>query len=630
MNTLQSPFDPQFFALQKALAGRYSLETELGRGGMGVVYLAQDVQLDRPVALKVLPQEVAGCEEVRDRFLREARTAAKLSHPNIVPIFAVEEAGEFVYYVMAYVAGETLGQRVQTRGPLAPSESARVLKEVGWALAYAHSQGVVHRDIKPDNILLEEGSGRALVADFGIAGLLEVTGATGVGEIIGTAEFMSPEQASGQGVDERSDIYSMGVVAFYTVSGTLPFHDVSAAEVLRRHREEPSPPVKTVAPHVPSRMARCIDRCLAKDAAARFDVASAFSEAIDDAMRGQRDVPVAVRNFITDPIDLPGDGPVYLSAAGVVQFFVLLFAASNDPRGWPLFWGLTAALSAPILLVIQRIRRLLAAGHTQADLEAALRAEAQRRREELAHAYGAEAGLPERVATQSVKVAGVTVVVSFVGLFAAMFGYEPSALHAGILVGSGLATAVAIGVRGALRGRRVDQKAERRLWFWKSKVAKWLFKLSGVFLKKKAFPIRPTHRPTELQIGFAVDALYEQLPKTVRADFGDVPLVVRQLESDAQGLRQTLEMLNDAHAAARAAGGDVPPDLKEAREETERHLAEAVASLETIRLGLLRLTTGAGTAERFTTDLSAAAEVGDRIDRLMDGMGDVELLLRST
>ena len=335
MDSLQSPIDPQFFALQEALAGKYSLESELGRGGMGVVYLAQDVQLDRPVALKVLPQEVAARAEVRDRFLREARTAAKLSHPNIVPIFAVDEVGEFVYYVMAYVAGETLGQRVQSRGPLPPSESARVLKEIGWALAYAHSQGVVHRDIKPDNILLEEGSGRALVVDFGIAGLLEETGATGVGEIIGTAEFMSPEQASGQGVDARSDIYSMGVVAFYTVSGTLPFHDASAAEVLRQHREEPPPPVKTVAPHVPSRMARCIDRCLAKDASARFDVASAFSEAVEAAMSERRDVPVPVRNFLNDPIDLPGDGVAYFLfsiAMGLPALYIgLTVRRSPDP-----------------------------------------------------------------------------------------------------------------------------------------------------------------------------------------------------------------------------------------------------------------------------------------------------------
>ena len=131
----------EFITLQTALAGRYSLERELGRGGMGIVYLARDVALDRLVALKLLPPRLAAEPALRDRFLREARTAAKLSHPNIVPIFAVEEAGDFVFFVMAYVDGETLGQRVRTRGPMPPSELARVLREVAWGLAYAHAQG---------------------------------------------------------------------------------------------------------------------------------------------------------------------------------------------------------------------------------------------------------------------------------------------------------------------------------------------------------------------------------------------------------------------------------------------------------------------------------------------------------
>src|SRR5213593_1948744 len=191
--------DPLFLSFQTAIAGRYSLERELGRGGMGVVYLAREVRLDRPVAIKLLPPARARDAKLRDRFLREARTAAKLSHPNIIPIFAVDDVEEFVFFAMALVEGETLTERVRQRGPLPPSEAARVVREVAWALAYAHSQGVVHRDVKPANILLERGTGRAMVTDFGIARLTHASseGETGIGELLGTPEYMSPEQASG-------------------------------------------------------------------------------------------------------------------------------------------------------------------------------------------------------------------------------------------------------------------------------------------------------------------------------------------------------------------------------------------------------------------------------------------------
>ena len=163
------PLDPLFMDFQVALAGRYSIDRELGRGGNGVVFLAREVHLDRLIAIKLLPPERAADETLRERFVREARHAAKLSHPHIIPIHAVDEVAGFVFYVMAFVDGETLAQRVRTRGPLPASEGTRVLREVAWALAYAHAQGLVHRDVKPDNILLEHGSGRALVADFGIA-----------------------------------------------------------------------------------------------------------------------------------------------------------------------------------------------------------------------------------------------------------------------------------------------------------------------------------------------------------------------------------------------------------------------------------------------------------------------------
>ncbi|MFI5279981.1 MAG: serine/threonine-protein kinase, partial [Gemmatimonadales bacterium] len=155
----------EFVALQQAVAGRYSLERELGRGGMGIVYLARDVALDRLVAIKLLPPAQAAQAGLKERFLREARTAAKLSHPNIVQIYVVEEAAGLVFFVMAYVEGETLGQRLRAKGPLNPAAGIKLLQEVAWALAYAHLRGIVHRDIKPDNILMEQGTGRAMVSD---------------------------------------------------------------------------------------------------------------------------------------------------------------------------------------------------------------------------------------------------------------------------------------------------------------------------------------------------------------------------------------------------------------------------------------------------------------------------------
>src|SRR3954469_11548353 len=229
----------EFLELQAALAGEYSLQRELGRGGMGIVYLARDVQLDRDVAIKVLPTHLARLTTARERFVQEARTAAGLSHPHIVPIHRVGEAGGFVFFVMSYVEGETLGDRLRTQGPLPPADAARVLREVAWALAYAHGRGIVHRDVKPDNILLEARTGRAMVTDFGIA---RAGGEDGLsddsGKIMGTAHFMSPEQAANESLDGRSDLYALGVVGYLAVSGRLPFEAPSVPALLLRQTTE--------------------------------------------------------------------------------------------------------------------------------------------------------------------------------------------------------------------------------------------------------------------------------------------------------------------------------------------------------------------------------------------------------
>src|SRR6266581_4304071 len=281
---------------------------------MGVVYLARELRLDRRVAIKLLPPERALQPTARLRFLREARTAAQLSHPGIVPIFAVHEVSDFVYFAMAYVDGDTLGRRVRQRGPLPHDTAARLLEEVARALAYAHDRGVVHRDVKPDNILLDLATGRALVSDFGIARVGSDT-TTGPQRVVGTAEFMSPEQVLGERVDPRSDLYSLGVVGFFALSGELPFVGPNDMSVLARHVSEPPPPLASVAPGVPPRLAATIDRCLAKDPGARFLNGEALADALAAAL--DRRAAVAVRAFVTEARHLSTSALLYGAFAAI-------------------------------------------------------------------------------------------------------------------------------------------------------------------------------------------------------------------------------------------------------------------------------------------------------------------------
>ena len=283
--------------LRTTLQGQYRIERELGRGGMGVVYLARDERLDRPVALKVLPPTLARDEGTRARFLREARLAAQLSHPHIVPIYTADALDDLAFFVMGYVDGETFGARIRDRERLGAAETVRVLREVAWALAYAHARGIVHRDVKPENILLERGSGRALVTDFGIARSSVDPSLTADGHVLGTVHFMSPEQCTGEPIDGRSDLYALGVTGYYALSGRLPFDGDAPHAVIVAHATRPAPPLRQVAPDVPVALAAVIDRCLQKRPDARFPtgeaLADALTKALDDADAGAR-VPARV------------------------------------------------------------------------------------------------------------------------------------------------------------------------------------------------------------------------------------------------------------------------------------------------------------------------------------------------
>jgi serine/threonine-protein kinase len=274
---------PDITPLAAALAGQYDIERELGRGGMGVVYLAQDVKLDRKVALKVLPPLLADSAQVRERFLREARTSARLTHPNIVAIYGAGEVNSLVYFVMSYVEGESLAERLRRNGVLDPANAVPIIRDVALALAYAHERGVVHRDIKPENILLDAHSGRAMVTDFGIARVAEAAPLTMTGQVLGSVHYMSPEQVSGDKVDGRSDLYSLGVVAFQALSGRLPFDNETASAVIVSHVTKAPPPLLSLAPQVPGALAAVVDRCLSKSPGDRYDTGDALARALDEA-----------------------------------------------------------------------------------------------------------------------------------------------------------------------------------------------------------------------------------------------------------------------------------------------------------------------------------------------------------
>ena len=635
----------EFISLQAALAGRYSLQRELGRGGMGVVYLAHDVALDRPVALKLLQPALATQPELKQRFLTEARTAARLSHPNIIPIFSVDAVDDFVFFVMAFVDGETLGQRVRSRGPVPPTELAKILREVGWGLAYAHAQGVVHRDVKADNIMIEKGSGRALVVDFGIARVVQNTGVTGAGEILGTADYMSPEQASGEPVDQRSDIYSLGIVAFYALTGRLPFEAPTVGAMLAKQITQAPPAIADYAPGVPARLADAVRRCLEKDPAARFATAEELADAVGSALEARKESPGPIRIFTKRANELSQN----LVFIGYLQAFIGSFGAvaamTPDRLGANVLLGLAAIgfTTYPMLAIgmLSQMRRLLKSGYTRDDLIAGWKRESASEWEEGRVEHGGRAGPLERLGRWGMAAGVVGAAVSWPLRF--NWGYPEIGLNIGSVGWS------AIGLFGLINfweyDRRTSLSQRVASWFVRSAPGRWAFRVAGVGLDRNRLAAQGTQRHTELALGMAVDSLFGALPKQTRLELAELPLVVRRLEADAMKIRQRLEQLNDAGArlgspARGAAGGTegaagiaadrrdaLDRDLDEARTAAKNRLAEAVTALETIRLDLLRMTAGAGSVDSLTADLTEARAVSEQVSRLLEARADVEAAL---
>ena len=623
----------EFLDLQAALAGEYSLQRELGRGGMGVVYLARDVQLDRDVAIKVLPTHLARTTEARERFLREARTAAGLSHPHIVPIHRVGEAGGFVFFVMSYVEGETLGERLRTRGPLPAADTMRVLREVAWALAYAHGRGIVHGDVKPDNILLEAGTGRALVTDFGIA--RGGGDSADAGKLMGTAHFMSPEQAANQPVDGRSDLYALGVVGYLAVSGRLPFDESNLPALLVRQATEQPPGVARAAPGLPSALAVAIDRCLERDPASRFPDGEAMAAALAPAPDTRPPLPATLRAWLAarNPLLLPYLGWSAGLGALTVGNFIAWLSGNPGSSVWD-FMFLAAVASAPLAPIVgfhlNHARRQFQAGHSLADLRSALEIERRERAETDAVSSEGEETSGRR-ALRLGTVASATWLAVTLGLLASGVIHEnrdPIILFIAPVLTTMLLGAVsnALDVQFIPTGIKKWWQTGIRDRLWNSRAGEWLARQLGA-PERSNLAGASAFRATEVALGVAATELFAMLPQAYRDQLADLPAMIEALEAHAAAARAELDVV----AALAPAGSDDAEALAARREKAKAHLAESVAALERIRLDLLRLHANANDLAPLTTLMDAARVVGEDVSRLADAQREIEdLTSRST
>ncbi|MBS1241235.1 MAG: protein kinase [Gemmatimonadetes bacterium] len=344
--------------LTAALADRYRIERELGAGGMATVYLAEDLKHHRPVAIKVLRPDLASAIGP-GRFLREIEIAARLQHPHILAVYDSGEADGLLYYVMPFVEGESLGSRLAREGALAVPDAVRILGEVADALAYAHQRGLVHRDIKPDNILL---SGQhALVADFGIARAVHDAGGdrlTQTGMALGTPAYMAPEQAAGEAVDHRADLYALGIVAYQTLAGELPFRGHTAQQLVAAHLTEVPEPITRFRPSLPPALAAVVMRCLEKHPADRVQSAGDLLQQLQAAI-----TPAAG----TPPVRAEARGRPLSTRRVVVLFAVAAVAVLGAVYGLMIGLGLPSwvfpaaaglmAVGLPILVTTSRLEQ---------------------------------------------------------------------------------------------------------------------------------------------------------------------------------------------------------------------------------------------------------------------------------
>jgi serine/threonine-protein kinase len=347
--------------------GKYEIQAEIGKGGMGVVYRGYDPLLDRKVAVKVLAPHLVWEPDFIERFLREARSAARLKHAGIVTIYDVGQERNWYYIVMEYLEGHTLAQVILGRGALPPGQTITVLRPLAKALDYSHQCGLVHRDVKPGNIVVNS-TGHVTLTDFGVARAAQETRLTATGALIGTPRYMSPEQARGMAVDYRTDIYSLGVVAYEMLTGQAPFTATTPHAVLHQLIYEPPPPVRSRRPDLPGNVDQALGRALAKTPEARYGTAAGFVDALERAL-ARKARPAASRPQKAEvpesrpapPQERPRSAPQAAGRRTDERWILWTGWLLATALGWALGWAIGAPASELLARPIGETGAMLAA-----------------------------------------------------------------------------------------------------------------------------------------------------------------------------------------------------------------------------------------------------------------------------
>ncbi|MDB4892667.1 MAG: protein kinase, partial [Gemmatimonadetes bacterium] len=521
---------------------------------------------------------------------------------------------------MAYVDGETLAERARRTGPLPPHEVARILREVAWALAYAHGRGIVHRDIKPENVLVERGSGRALVTDFGIAQARSVPGAntrlTLEGQLLGTAAFMSPEQSAGEPLDGRSDLYALGGVGYFALTGRPPFEAPTLEAMLVARYTRDAPPVALTRPDTPHALATTIDRCLAREPHDRYISAEAVADALAEStgVGGARDIALPVRSFLR-----AAEQGVWL--ATLVVLFTLIYGLPATRSLLPLLAGIVFGFAILSIDLVRRARELQAEGFGAADVRRGFEVERQSHAEELRQLFDARrTAARRRTRRRAWTTFGVGLVVRVALQFVVMRLTRTSPAMSVVFVAMILAditNTVSLVIALSTSPRTERRGFRLAAWLWQSRFAAAFFRVAAIGQG------RSDVRPPAASGRSSESRLADLAPLAVVSRFPELPGMLRQLEGSQMAMRlrefEITRALADADGAyARSdRSGDITPvnalenrrgallaEMRDSLDATRTRRTTITAALENVRIQLLRIRAGIGTADDMREEVA--------------------------